>query len=244
MRFKIELNPVDKNIPIGNRFMICSLIKKAISDGDKELFNSIYLYEDKKNKKIKDFTFSIYLNDFKVNDCYIEVNGKIIVTISTSNYNIGIAVYNGLLRNKSFTYKDYKLEIVKVTLLKENKVTTNNIVCKTLSPIFIRDKEGKAIDIYDDNFQETFNYICDLYLKTYRGIGLTERMKFSPINMKKIVIKEDIACFQEVTGKRFIFIDAYKGVFNLQGNVHELQILLEAGVGFRRSQGFGLIDLI
>lgn len=244
MRFKIELNPVDKNIPIGNRFMICSLIKKAISDGDKELFNSIYLYEDKKNKKIKDFTFSIYLNDFKVNDCYIEVNGKIIVTISTSNYNIGIAVYNGLLRNKSFTYKDYKLEIVKVTLLKENKVTTNNIVCKTLSPIFIRDKEGKAIDIYDDNFQETFNYICDLYLKTYRGIGLTERMKFSPINMKKIVIKEDIAGFQEVTGKRFIFIDAYKGVFNLQGNVHELQILLEAGVGFRRSQGFGLIDLI
>lgn len=244
MRFKIELNPVDKNIPIGNRFMICSLIKKAISDGDKELFNSIYLYEDKKNKKIKDFTFSIYLNDFKVSQSYIDVNGKIIVTISTSNYNVGIAIYNGLLGNKSFTYKDYKLEVVKVTLLKENKVTTNNIVCKTLSPIFIRDKEGKAIDIYDDNFQETFNYICDLYLKTYRGIGLTERMKFSPINMKKIVIKEDIAGFQEVTGKRFIFIDAYKGVFNLQGNVHELQILLEAGVGFRRSQGFGLIDLI
>ena len=136
MRFKIELNALDKKIPIGNRFMICSLIKRAISDGDTELFNSIYKYEDKKNKKIKDFTFSIYLNDFKVSQSYIDVNGKIIVTISTSDYNVGIAIYNGLLRNKTFTYKDYKLEVVKVTLLKENKVTTNSIVCKTLSPIY------------------------------------------------------------------------------------------------------------
>lgn len=244
MRFKIELNALDKKIPIGNRFMICSLIKRAISDGDTELFNSIYKYEDKKNKKIKDFTFSIYLNDFKVSQSYIDVNGKIIVTISTSDYNVGIAIYNGLLRNKTFIYKDYKLEIAKVILLKKSKVSSNSIVCKTLSPIFIRDKEGKAIDLYDKSFEETLNYISDLYLKTYRGIGLTERIKFSPIDMKKVVIKEEISGFQEVTGKKYIFIDAYKGVFNLQGNVNELQILLEAGIGFRRSEGFGLIDLI
>lgn len=244
MRFKIELNALDKKIPIGNRFMICSLIKRAISDGDTELFNSIYKYEDKKNKKIKDFTFSIYLNDFKVSQSYIDVNGKIIVTISTSDYNVGIAIYNGLLRNKTFTYKDYKLEIAKVILLKKSKVSSNSIVCKTLSPIFIRDKEGKSIDVYDKSFEETLNYISDLYLKTYRGIGLTERIKFSPIDMKKVVIKEEISGFQEVTGKKYIFIDAYKGVFNLQGNVNELQILLEAGIGFRRSEGFGLIDLI
>ena len=244
MRFKIELNALDKKIPIGNRFMICSLIKRAISDGDTELFNSIYKYEDKKNKKIKDFTFSIYLNDFKVSQSYIDVNGKIIVTISTSDYNVGIAIYNGLLRNKTFIYKDYKLEIAKVILLKKSKVSSNSIVCKTLSPIFIRDKEGKAIDLYDKSFEETLNYISDLYLKTYRGIGLTERIKFSPIDMKKVVIKEEISGFQEVTGKKYIFIDAYKGVFNLQGNVNELQILLEAGIGFRSSEGFGLIDLI
>ena len=84
MRFKIELNALDKKIPIGNRFMICSLIKRAISDGDTELFNSIYKYEDKKNKKIKDFTFSIYLNDFKVSQSYIDVNGKIIAFPSLS----------------------------------------------------------------------------------------------------------------------------------------------------------------
>lgn len=244
MRFKIELNALDKKIPIANRFMICSLIKKAISDGDKDLFNSIYLYEDKRNKKIKDFTFSIYLNDFKITEYYIEVNGKISVTISTSNYNVGIAIYNGLLENKIFTYKDYKLEITKVTLLKESKVTTNSIVCKTLSPIFIRDKEGRAIDINDNSFEETLNYICDLYLKTYREIGLTERIRFSPIDMKKVVIKEEISGFKEKTGKKYIFIDAYKGLFTLQGNIHELQILLEAGIGFRRSEGFGLIDLI
>ncbi len=244
MRFRIDLSATDKRIPIGNRMMICSLIKKAVELGDNELFNSIYLYEDKKSKKIKDFTFSIYLRDFEAKEGYIAVDGDMTVTISTTDYNLGIAIYNGLLSARTFDYKGYKLEIKKVTLLKEKKVNSNIITCKTLSPIFIRNTDGKAIDISEDKFEDTFNYICDLYLKTYRGFGLTERLSFNPVSMKKVVIKEEIKDFKDKTGKQFIFIDAYKGTFNLEGDVNDLQLLLEAGVGFRRSEGFGLIDLI
>ena len=204
MRFKINLKAVDKKIPMGNRFMICSLIKKAIEKGDKDLFEKIYLYEDKKNKKIKDFTFSIFLNDFDTKDTYIEVNGDINVTVSTNN---------------------------------------SLITCKTLSPIFIRDRAGKAIDINDSKFQEVLNYICNLYIKNYRGDGLRQELKISPINMRKVVIKEEITGFKEITGKEFIYIDSYKGLFNLEGDISDLQILLEAGIGFRRSEGLGLIDL-
>lgn len=243
MRFKINLKAVDKKIPMGNRFMICSLIKKAIEKGDKDLFEKIYLYEDKKNKKIKDFTFSIFLNDFDTKDTYIEVNGDINVTVSTPDYNLGIAIYNGLLKMKEFEYKEFKLEIKQVTLLKENKVNNSLITCKTLSPIFIRDRAGKAIDINDSKFQEVLNYICNLYIKNYRGDGLRQELKISPINMRKVVIKEEITGFKEITGKEFIYIDSYKGLFNLEGDISDLQILLEAGIGFRRSEGLGLIDL-
>lgn len=244
MRFKINLNAADKKIPIGNRFMACSLLKKAIEIGDAELFNEIYFYEDKKNKKIKDFSFSIYLRDFKVEDSYINVNGDISITVGTPNYNLGIAIYNGLLKIKTFNFKGYNLELKTVALLKEAKLKSNIIPCKTLSPIFIKDREGKGIDVYDSSFEEGLNYISNLYLETYRGYGLREKLKFTPINMKKVVVKEEIEGFKEETNKRFLLVDSYKGIFNLSGDINDLQILLESGIGYRRSQGFGLIDLV
>lgn len=244
MRFKINLSAADKKIPIGNRFMICSLLKKAIEIGDAELFNEIYFYEDKKNKKIKDFSFAIYLRDFKVEDSYINVNGDISITVSTPDYNLGIAIYNGLLKIKTFNFKGYNLELKTVALLKEAKVKSNIIQCKTLSPIFIKDRSGKGIDVHDSNFEEGLNYISNLYLETYRGYGLRERLKFIPINMKKVVVKEEVEGFREETNKQFLLVDSYKGIFNLSGDIDDLQILLEAGMGYRRSQGFGLIDLV
>ena len=243
MRLRITFKATDEKIPIGNRFMVCSLIKNSIEKGDKDLFEKIYTYKDKKNKKIKDFTFSIFLNDFDTKENYIEINGNITVTVSTPDYNLGIAIYNGLLKIREFEYKEFKLEIKQITLLKENKVNSNLITCKTLSPIFIRDRAGKAIDINDSQFEEVLNYICNLYIKNYRGDGLRKELKISPINMRKVVIKEEIAGFKEITGKEFIYIDSYKGLFNLEGDIEDLQILLQSGVGFRRSEGFGMIDL-
>lgn len=244
MRFKINLNAVDKKIPIGNRFMVCSLIKKAIEIGDTQLFNDMYFYKDKKNKKIKDFSFAIYLKDFKVEENYINVQGNISITVSTPNYNLGIAIYNGLLKIKTFNFKEYILAVKSVNLVKESKVNTNTIHCKTLSPICMKDRNGKSIDIYDNNFEEALNYITNLYLETYRGYGLRERLKINIVNMKKVVIKEEIQGFKDITNKQFILINSYKGIFNLSGDISDLQTLLEAGIGYRRSQGFGLIDLI
>jgi CRISPR-associated endoribonuclease Cas6 len=244
VRFKINLNAVDKKIPIGNRFMVCSLLKKAIEIGDSELFNEIYFYEDKKNKKIKDFSFAIYLRDFKVEDSYINVNGDISITVGTPDYNLGIVIYNGLLKIKTFNFKGYDLELKTIALLKEAKVKSSKIPCKTLSPVFIKDGAGKGIDVHDSNFEEGLNYISNLYLEIYRGYGLRERLKFTPINMKKTVVKEEVEGFKEETNKQFLLIDSYKGIFNLSGDESDLQILLEAGIGYRRSQGFGLIDLV
>ena len=60
--------------------------------------------------------------------------------------------------------------------------------------------------------------------------------------MKKIVVKEQIKGFKEKTGKEYIYIKAYSGIFKLIGNTEDLNLLKELGVGARRS-GFGNIDL-
>lgn len=244
MRFNVILKSVNKKIPIGNRFMTCSLIKKAIENGDKNQYKEIYFYKDKKNKKIKDFTFSIYLNNFHIEKGYIQVNGDILITISTPNYNLGIAMYNGFLKIKEFTFKEYKLNVYKITLLKEPKINSNNIICRSLSPIYLKDKNSDSVDVQSDKFEEALNYISNIYLETYRGKGLKEKLKFIPISMKKVVIKEEIEGFKKETGKSFIFLNSYKGIFNLEGNKEDLEILLKAGLGYRRSEGFGLLDLV
>lgn len=246
MRFKAIFKLKEKKIPISNRFMIVSLIKKAIELGDENLFEELYFYQGKKNKKTKSFTFAIYLNDFNIKDEYIELNGDLSITISTSDYNIGIGIYNGLLKLKDneFKYKKYTLVMKKIILLKEKKVKEEEIVCKTLSPIYIRDIDGNPIEVENENFEKGLNYISDVFLKSYRGYGLKKELKFQKVKMKKQVVKEEIECFINKTHKKYMFINCYSGIFKLEGDIEDLNLLLQNGLGYRRNQGFGTIDLI
>ena len=243
MRIEFYINPSGKIIPKNNRIMITSLIKKAIENADIELFKEIYFFNNKANKKIKDFTFARYLENFKIKKDYIEV-GRVKVTVTTTNYNLGIAICNGIISIKNFNYKGYNLEISSARLLKEKLINENEVVFRTLSGIHIKDKNNRAIDINDKDFENELNYISDLYLKSYRGYGLKEKLNFIPISMKKVVVQEEIRGFKDVTSKEVIFINSYIGIFKLIGAVEDLNILLQSGIGFRRSQGYGAIEIL
>ncbi|PGA52060.1 CRISPR-associated endoribonuclease Cas6 [Bacillus pseudomycoides] len=39
-------------------------------------------------------------------------------------------------------------------------------------------------------------------------------------------------------------MEAYRGTFELEGSVQDLQTLYQIGLGMRRSQGFGNIEII
>ena len=64
------------------------------------------------------------------------------------------------------------------------------------------------------------------------------------INGKKIVVKEKINEFQRNTGKEYMFLESYEGTFSLQGDVSDLRDIYALGVSLRRSQGFGMIEVI
>ncbi len=250
MRFTVTLNPLENKVPIGNRIMCLSLIKSALRVENEEIFNELFFYGDRKNKKIKPFCFSVFLNNFKLNDGYIEVKENVSVTVSTISNKVGLTIFNGLIRMRKrndgiFEYKDYKLKISNITLVKEKTIDDKMIKCKTLSPIYIKDKSGKSVELEEqERFEDELNYISNVFLQNYRGTGLQEKLKFNPICMKKMVIKEEIKSFKEITNKKFLYINAFSGVFTLEGNEDDLKLLYQGGLGFRRSEGFGLIDLV
>ena len=230
----------DKKIKVGYRMFFASLIKDCLSKSDKEYFDEMYFYEGKKSKKLKPFTFSVYLEDFKIGSEFIDVNGDVRLIISSPDMKFNILVFTALMGLSS--YGDFIKTSVKMQ--NERKVYENECIMKTLSPIYIKDKVGNALRLDDENYNEVFYYYADLILKTYRGFGLKEPLEFIPLNMKKVVVKEEINGFTEVTNKKFIYFTAYSGTFKLKGDIDDLNLLMDSGFGCRRSSGFGNIDLV
>lgn len=245
MRIEVIFDAEDKKFPMGYRMMITSVIKKSLELADEEYFRDLYYYEEKKNKRIKPFVSSVFLRRYEIQNDEFILNDSGSIIISTPDYNFGITLYNGFLKLKSHQYRDYKITINRVILKKENVVNEEKILCRTLSPVVITDKNKKPVSIEDiDKFNEELNYIADLSLETYRGYKLKRNIAFTPVRMKKIVAKEKITDFKNISSKDYIYIEAYSGQFYLEGDIEDLRLLMQLGIGFRRSECFGLIDLV
>lgn len=245
MRIEVVFNAEEKRFPMCYRMMITSVIKKSLELADKEYFKSLYYYEEKKNKKIKPFTSSVFLRRYEIKNDEFILNDSGSIIISTPDYNFGITLYNGLLKIKSHKYKDYTIYIKKVILKKEKSFNEEKILCRSLSPIVIVDGNKKPVSLEDiEKYNEEINYISNLSLETYRGYKLKRNIVFTPVKMKKVVAKEKIADFKNLSSKEYIYIEAYSGQFYLEGDIEDLKILMQLGLGFRRSECFGLIDLV
>ncbi len=242
---KLSCEYKTEKIPIAYSMMFVSLIKEALKKSDEEYFRSLYMYEDtKKNKKSKDFCFSVYLKDFSKEEDIFIIKDKVIFNISSPNYEFMIKLYNGLLNINNFKYKEFFINRVKINLVNDKEIQNRQQVFNTLSPICVKDKENKYLNIEDSNFNKELNYIVNKNLENFRGYGLLEELKFYPIKMRKKVVKEDITSFRENTKRQYYYVNSYAGTFKLEGNVKDLKYIYMLGLGFHRSKGFGMIEVM
>ena len=242
MRLKVVYKT--SKIPSSYRMMMVSLIKMAIKDYNQELFEELYFFNEAKNKKSKDFTFSVFLKDYKKTKDEFIVD-EITLNISSPNKRLMLNLYNALLKLNSYNYKNvYELNKSSINIVHKKNINLDYAIFKTMSPVAIKNKDGRFLDIDSNEYKESLNYIVDTSLKNYRGFGLTEPINFIPINMKKIVVKESIKSFNLKTNKDYIFINSYSGMFRLEGSPIDLNDIYMLGIGFRRNQGFGMIDLV
>lgn len=231
-------------IPVGYRMMFVSLIKSLLSNYSEEYYNEIYTYKNGKNKKSKNFTFSIFMRDFKKEN-EVFLTEEVVLNISSPDKKLMVYLYNSLLKMRDYEYEN-KFKIYKNTVKIVNHKNIENDYCmfKTMSPIVIKNKEGKFLDIDSPEYLKSLNYIVNQSLINYRERGLSRKIEFIPIDLKKVVVKEKIASFTEKTGKEYMLINSCSGVFILKGDKEDLNDIYKLGIGFRRSQCFGMIDLV
>ncbi|OON98287.1 MAG: CRISPR-associated endoribonuclease Cas6 [Epulopiscium sp. Nele67-Bin004] len=231
--------------PIMYQMLGVSLIKQALGSTSSTYCDQLYKFEDNKsNKKAKNFCFAFKVVDYKLQKEEFDVKGEVVLIISSPDNEFMLRVYNGLIQNRNFKYNNYELNIKNVFIKDHKTCRRLQVVLKTQSPIWIKNNVGQSVEIDDAEYQKEFNYICDKVLEAYRGYGLRSELNFEPVNMRRKVVKQYIREFKDATNKDIFYTNCYEGIFKLYGDVDDINDLIQLGFGFKRSQGYGLVELL
>lgn len=238
-RLRLNIEALDGKVPNSYGEFAVSIEKMIVTKYSEELFHSLYEYGNRSNKRIKDINSAIYVEDF-LKDKDILKAKKFNFYLSSYNEEFFQKLVLGALKLKEFSYKELRFKILRVELIEEREINNDYALLKTMSPLVIRNKSGKFLNIEDEEYEEVLNYIANIELTTIRGNGLAKPLKFIPLNMKKVVLKEEIRNF---TVGKYFYINAYKGEFILRGNKEDLNAIYKMGIGNRRSQAKGMVDI-
>ena len=238
MRIRVHFST--KEIPLGYRMMIVSLVKEALRRADENYYRQLYETEE---RMMKPFCYAPFLQNFEIQEQTISLDG-LDITFSSPDPEFILYLYNGLLKIDNFQYQDFQLKKEKILPLREYTIRHNKAIFRSLSPLLIDDENNNPLSPEDPAYIKNVNYIADLILKNYRGKGLSEELGVKAGSMKKEVIKENYRDFaKNETNEGCIFFTGYKGHLQLEGSPVDLQLLYQLGLSKRRGQGFGFLEL-
>lgn len=233
MRIQLSFVLVEKKLPLDIRRAFISYIKMALNAYDKDLYNKFY-----SSNYVKPFTFSLYLPNAKFSKNEISLShNSFSVKISVSDYMFGIHLYNALIKQKFNEFPFGKTigicESVKIFASKN--VESNKLIIKTLSPIVIRDRKNtkdKYYTINDESFKDIYKKNINYELNLF-GLPSDDSITIDIIKANTNVVKT----FN-------INIPCSMGIFIVSGESQTLNFLYKNGIGGRRSEGFGMFDIL
>lgn len=222
-----------KEVELNYRETVLSFIKHMLS------FKYPSDYEQLFTQPImKSYSFSVYFPDVALSQNIVLASDKQMSVTITGCDNILIAkLYNSALfmKNKSYPMLNNSMTLKKVRL--DNfipKIQEKNLI-KFLSPLVVRkrvDNKDTYLNFDDQEFNKYINISIE-NLCNQLGISPCGTIKLTPFNAKKTVIKQDN-----------LFFEANLGTFVLEGDKDIISLLYQTGIGSRRSQGFGMFEII
>lgn len=231
MRLKLTFELEKPELDIQYRKSLISFIKHVIEEYNEDLFQE--LYGEGKTKK-KTFTWAPILNHPKFEGDKVRLEGtSFYILFSAYNYAYALHLYNSFLKqkNKVFHLNQNSMKLVKITMIKEKEIKSNDVVVKMSSPLIIRQHSkitGKDM-YYSFEHEEEFNkYIRINILEQMKEEGLDssllEGFSIKPLKARKTVVK-----VYEYS------IECSLGIFNLTGNTKLLDYLYKSGMRIKKS---------
>lgn len=231
MRLQINMELERPELPRDYRSGFMSLIKAALAKADGRLFRKMY---DKKT--LKPFTFSVYFPEMEgINGDHLQVGTRALLNFSTIDPILLAHVYNGLREQKDFLWGSHnRFTVHQIRMLPQARIETSTCTFKTLSP-FLVNLKGHHLQYlstgdkgFDDGFKHSIRLLCQHFL----GRSCDD-MKYEIINSRKMVVfhyGQPMTC--------------NKAVIVMQADAEILNLLYDVGIGVRRNQGFGMLEII
>ena len=256
MRFSADIFFIDKaqlDIPTNFRRDIAALIKESIKSISAELYQQ--LWGDKKANSSKPFTFCVYFpnvqsvkgdknNSLRISSDLPSL--RVVLFISSYDPSILINFYNSLLNISGYKLFGSNIELKHFKLLREAPFNEGVCLFRTMSPIIVRNmdekndynKKGSRYLTFNDaefenNLYHSVKGLCKDFIDSGSYNLKRDDFKFFPIKCKV----EKIHHYKEI-------IPATSGTFKIEAPAEVLKLIYDAGIGARRSQGFGMAEAL
>ena len=249
MRIKITLTGREKVLlPAGFNEYIQALIYNHIDeDSARWLHNKGFCFE---KRSFKLFVFSSILEKgiFNKSTKTFTFPKEINFYISSPVDWILEQIATNIIKSKVVTLGENELQTSSIAIVKRSEIKENSIRINAITPIethstFIK-PDGKKITHYYTPFEKEFSELIDKNMKKKWTAFYKKDCPYS-IKIKPLFKgnrNEKIVYFG--TGERKTLIKGWKGHFRLEGETAFLQFALDAGLGSRNSQGFGMIEVV
>ena len=240
MKFNLEFSLKENHLPLDHVRCFVSFLKKSLQSADAGLYQELY---ETNTPKMKPYTFSLYLPNRKVEGEQLVLSGnKIRLTFSCSDLELAIAFLNGFTEQKGeiFSLPDRnEMVLTRFTTEMHPAITEDHLVIRFLSPLLVLQRESELrknhyLTWKDENFAQQLKENLMTQLNEFSiNTNYLNSFELVPLKPKQLG--------QRVFGQLVL---GNGGIYQLKGHPELLQFLLEAGIGSRRSAGFGLFEII
>ena len=251
MRIKIELTADKKNVILKTGFnaLLQALIYNNISDNlAKKLHDEGFLYE---KRKFKLFVFSSILErgDFDVARKEFKFPQSISFYISSPVDYILEDMARTFINSNYVILGNNKLFVSSVNVINVMLPESNILKINALTPIemhsTLKKADGKNFTYYHSPFEERFSVLIRENLLKKWSIYHKEKTEASFVIKPLFKNKNNEKIVYFGTGKNKTLVKGWKGYFNIESNNPKLlRFALDAGLGGRNSQGFGMIEVV
>lgn len=239
MKLLLEFQLEKNRIPIEYRKFFIHFIKDSLSNAN----NGKYYENFYSGTKEKKFTFAIFMDkpQFQKDEIMLASN-RIKMLFSTSDKMAGYLFYSSFLEQKRKEFpmkKENTIQLVAVRNLREQEICANRVLVKTNSPLVIRvhKREGNKDYYYSAEKEEFVEEAKQNMRRQLLTAGFAEDVigdiNIQPVKCRKVIVKHYDCKIETTVGK-----------FLIEGNPAILSYFVQAGIGSRKSEGFGMLELL
>ncbi len=152
---------------------------------------------------------------------------------------------SGIFKNGEQFLGQNRLNVESVSIIKQLKIEREKIIVKALTPIEVHStfehNSSKKTYYYaatDSDFENLVNLNMQKKWESFYKMPCIYNLKIKPYGFNK----EKIVRFG--TKNRYIIIKGWSGNFVLEAKKELLRFAIDAGLGSRNSQGFGMMEIL